>query len=256
MSERDRHVGSAVASNAVADALFEDPRLAVLYDPLDPDRRDLDAYAAMVTEFGALTVLDVGCGTGTFACMLARDGREVTGLDPAAASLEVARGKPGADRVQWFHGDITALPQVSVDLVTMTGNVAQVFLSDDEWLGTLRAARQNLRLGGRLVFEAREPARRAWEAWTKQESTTRVMVPGVGAVESWSEVTQVTDQLVTFQTVFNVAGETLRSQSTLRFRSRDEITATLHAAELAEVEVRDAPDRPGLEFVFIAKRVD
>jgi hypothetical protein len=59
----ERHFDSLVAFGAVADALFEDPHLAVLYDPLDPDRRDLDAYAAMVTEFGASSVLDVGCGT-------------------------------------------------------------------------------------------------------------------------------------------------------------------------------------------------
>src|SRR5215469_7708639 len=54
----------------VADAHFEVPRLAEIYDPLDPDRRDLDAYAAMAGEFGASTVLDIGCGTGTFACLL------------------------------------------------------------------------------------------------------------------------------------------------------------------------------------------
>ena len=243
-----------VASDAVADAAFEDPRLAVLYDPLDPVRDDLDAYAAMVTEFEARSVLDVGCGTGTFACMLARVGRDVVGVDPAAASLEVARVKPDADRVRWFHGDITAVPRLDVDLVTMTANVAQVFLTDDEWLRTLRVARENLRDGGRLVFETRDPERRAWKSWNKNESTTRAIVPGVGPVESWTEVTEVDDQLVTFQTSVHVAGEILTSQSTLRFRTRAEILATLHAAGFSEIEVRDAPDRPGLEFVFIAKR--
>lgn len=43
------------------DALYADPRLAPLYDPLDPDRSDLDAYLAMVEEFEARSVLDVGC---------------------------------------------------------------------------------------------------------------------------------------------------------------------------------------------------
>jgi SAM-dependent methyltransferase len=253
---RFRHAGALVALSAVADALFEDPRLAAVYDPLDPDRGDLDVYAALVAELGASSVLDVGCGTGTFACLLARAGRDVVGVDPAAASLEVAKGKPGADRVRWVHGDITAVPGLSVDLVTMTGNVAQVFLTDDEWLGTLRAARQHLREGGWLVFEVRDPERRAWESWTKKESVARATVPGIGAVESWSEVVQVAEQLVTFQTSFCIAGETVTSRSTLRFRERDEITATLHAAGFAELDVRDAPDRPGLELVFLAGRVD
>ena len=80
----------------VADAIFEEPRLAEIYDPLDPDRSDLDAYAALAGEFSAVSVLDVGCGTGTLACLLAARGLEVIAADPAAASLDVARRKPGA----------------------------------------------------------------------------------------------------------------------------------------------------------------
>ena len=63
--------GTRVASGCVADAHFENPRLAMLYDPLDPDRQDLDVYAAMAAEFGARDVLDIGCGTGALACLLA-----------------------------------------------------------------------------------------------------------------------------------------------------------------------------------------
>jgi len=69
----------------VADAVFEEPRLAEICDPLDPDRSDLDAYAALAQEFSARTVLDVGCGTGAFACLLAGRGMEVIAIDPAAA---------------------------------------------------------------------------------------------------------------------------------------------------------------------------
>jgi 2-polyprenyl-3-methyl-5-hydroxy-6-metoxy-1,4-benzoquinol methylase len=82
----------------VVDAIFGERRLADIYDPLDADRSDLDVYADLVDELGARTVLDVGCGTGTFACMLARRGKEVIGVDPAVASVDVARRKAGADR--------------------------------------------------------------------------------------------------------------------------------------------------------------
>jgi hypothetical protein len=37
----------------VADAHFEVRRLAEIYDPLDPDRSDLDAYAALAGEFAS-----------------------------------------------------------------------------------------------------------------------------------------------------------------------------------------------------------
>lgn len=102
----------------MTDAHYEHPRLEVeaIYDPLDPDRGDLEVYAAIADEFGAVRVLDVGCGTGTFALLLATRGREVTGVDPAAGSLRVARAKTGAERVRWLHGDATALPPLQADL--------------------------------------------------------------------------------------------------------------------------------------------
>jgi ubiquinone/menaquinone biosynthesis C-methylase UbiE len=94
----------------MADALFEEPRLAGVYDPLDPDRGDLVAYMAIAEEFGARSVLDIGCGTGTFACLLAGCGVDVIGVDPASASLDVARAKPGAERVRWLQCDAASLP--------------------------------------------------------------------------------------------------------------------------------------------------
>jgi SAM-dependent methyltransferase len=240
----------------VADAIFEDPRLASVYDPLDPDRSDLDAYTAMAAEFGARSVLDVGCGTGTFACLLATQGLQVIGVDPALASLNVARAKPGADAVRWLHGDATTLPPLRVDLATMTGNVAQVFRTEDEWAATLAGVRAALRPGGRLVFETRDPARQAWLGWTREQSFSRTDIPGAGVVQSWHELTAATDELVSFRSfvVFEADGAVITSDSTLRFRDRAAVADSLAAQGYRLDEVRDAPDRPGREFVFIARR--
>ena len=200
------------------DAAFADRRWAQLYDPLDPDRSDLDVYAAMCTEFGARSVLDIGCGTGTFACLLASRGISVVGVDPALASLEVARAKNRADRVTWIHGDATALPPLQVDLAFMTANVAQVFLTDDDWRATLAAAHAALKPGGRLVFETRDPARRAWLNWNRDASLETVTIPGVGAVRTWNDLLHVEGALVTFRGTAECAdGTVLTSDSTLRF---------------------------------------
>ncbi|MGW3078649.1 MULTISPECIES: class I SAM-dependent methyltransferase [unclassified Kitasatospora] len=240
----------------MADASFGHPRLAALYDPLDPDRGDLDAYVRMVQEFGARRVLDIGCGTGVFALLLAGRGIEVVGVDPALASVEVARAKPGAAKVRWIHGDATSLPALRVDLAAMTANVAQEITGRARWRGTLRGAFGALRPGGRLVFETRDPAARAWEEWTRERSHRVTEVPGVGPVESWVHLLGVRWPLVSFRWtyVFAADGQVLTSDSTLRFRERGEVERDLAACGFVVEEVRDAPDRPGREFVFVARR--
>ncbi|GGU35936.1 methyltransferase [Streptomyces coeruleorubidus] len=227
-----------------------------MYDPLDPDRADLEPYLRMAEEFGARRVLDVGCGTGVFALLLAERGVDVVGVDPAGASLEVARGKPGGEQVRWIQGDARALPPLTADLATMTGNAAQAVVDPDDWRRTLREARAALRPGGRFVFETRIPARRAWEEWNREATHTVTDVPGAGPVESWVDLLDVTGPLVTFRWtyVFASDGQVLTSESTLRFRERDEVEAELVAQGYVVDGVRDAPDRPGREFVFVARR--
>lgn len=237
------------------DPIFAEPRLARIYDPLDPDRSDLDPYLEMVAELGATAVLDLGCGTGTFACLLAQRGVDVVGVDPASASLDVARSKPGADGVRWIEGDATSLPPLAVDLVTMTGNVAQVFLADEDLLATLAGVRRALVAGGHLVFETRDPSREAWRSWTPEQSRRHTDVDGIGIVESWVEVLDVDLPYVTFRWTyrFETVGDALTSDSTLRFREREEILALLDGTGFAVDDVRDAPDRPGLEWVFVCR---
>lgn len=240
----------------MADDGFEVPRLAQLYAPLDPDRGDLDVYAAIVDELGARSVLDVGCGTGTFALMLASRGLDVVGLDPARASLDVARRKAGAESVRWLEGDATTLPPLQVDLATMTGNVAQVFVTDEEWASTLAGVRAALADGGHLVFETRVPERAAWREWTRDATYESTEVDGVGRVDTWVDATEVVGDLVTFRAsyVFASDGAVLTSDSTLRFRDRGTVERSLAAAGFAPVDVREAPDRPGREMVFVARR--
>jgi len=143
------------------DAIFAHPQLARIYDAFDGNRDDSDLYVDLIRGLDAQHVLDVGCGTGSLPILLARCGVNVTAVDPAAASLEVARSKGGAHRVTWILGDATTLPALQVDVVVMTCNVAQVFLTNAEWIATLQGIRGALAPGGRFVFETRRPERRA-----------------------------------------------------------------------------------------------
>jgi len=187
----------------MVDEEFRHPRLAAIYDALDLDRRDLDLYVDLVEEIGADRVLDVGCGTGTLAIILAERGHNVVAVDPAAASLAVARSKPGAQRVTWVDGDATAVQVADRDVALMTGNTAQAISDPEQWTVTLRVIRASLRPGGYLVFETRDPAARGWEHWTREATYRITEIPGAGTVTSWVEVTAVEWPLVSFRWTWN-----------------------------------------------------
>ena len=238
------------------DAIFAHPRLAAIYDAFDGDRDDLAAYLGIVRELGADRVLDVGCGTGCLAVLLADAGHTVVGVDPAAASIEVARSKDPAGRITWIEGDAAELPALGADLAVMTGNVAQVFLTEQDWTRTLRGIRAALRPSGYLVFETRRPERLAWLEWAADAAPVVLDIPGSGLVEQRRAVTGVSLPLVSLRSTYRFLadGAVITSTSTLRFRSRHEVEASLAACGYRVLDVREAPDRPGREFVFIAER--
>ena len=238
------------------DAIFAHPRLAPIYDAFDGDRDDLAAYLSIADELGADRVLDVGCGTGCLALLLAESGRVVVGVDPAEASLEVAKSKDRTARVTWRHGDATTVPAFGADLAMMTGNVAQVFLTDADWAQALAGIHAALRPRGYLVFETRRPERRAWEEWAADDAQVNLEIPGAGSVERRHEVTDVSLPFVSFRYTYRFLadGTVVISDSTLRFRSRGEVESSLVAHGYRVLDVREAPDRPGREFVFIAER--
>jgi SAM-dependent methyltransferase len=238
------------------DPIFAHPRLAPLYDALDGPRDDLPSYVGIAAELGARRVLDAGCGTGSLAILLAGAGRAVVGADPAGASLDVARSKDVGNAVTWVHADAAGIPPVAADLALMTGNVAQVFLADDDWADALRVIGAALRPRGYLVFETRRPERRAWQEWAADSSPVIRELPGIGQVERRGEVTAVDLPFVSFRYTytFRADGAVITSDSTLRFRGRQELESTLADADYQVLEVREAPDRPGHEFVFITRR--
>ncbi|MEC3973869.1 class I SAM-dependent methyltransferase [Amycolatopsis sp. H20-H5] len=240
----------------MADALFAHPRLAAVYDSFDGDREDLTAYLDIVAELGADHVLDLGCGTGCLSVRLAESGRTVVGVDPALASLEIAKSKDPAGRVTWLHGDATTLPALGADLAVMTGNVAQVFLTDRDWAQVLQGVHPALRPGGRLVFEIRRPERRVWEDWVADPARVALEIPGLGTVEQRREVTDVSLPFVSFRYTYRFLadGAVVTSDTTLWFRTRAEVESSLVAEGYRVLDVREAPDRPGREFVFITER--
>jgi ubiquinone/menaquinone biosynthesis C-methylase UbiE len=145
---------------------------------------------------------------------LASVGHVVTGIDPAGAMLAVARKKDGAEKVTWIEGIAAAAPSEAFDLALMTSHVAQVFVGDEEWTETLDDLARALVPGGRLAFDSRDPAARAWE--------------------SWPDVTAVGEGKVSFTSVNELPDGGIHAVgSTLRFRTEPELRESLETAGFA-----------------------
>ncbi len=92
------------------------------------------------------TALDVATGDGRTAVWLARRGWTTTGIDFSRAGLDLARARPGGERVTWVEGDIrTSSPRGLYDLIV----VAYLHLQDNE--STLRRIAGWVAPGGHLV---------------------------------------------------------------------------------------------------------
>jgi SAM-dependent methyltransferase len=244
------------------DLHYVDPRLVALYDIDNASRADTDFYLALAADLDARKIIDLGCGTGVLTRELATgsQGRVVIGVDPAAAMLAFARRQAGAERVQWVEGDARALGNATVDLVLMTGNVAQVFLDDAEWRATLDAIYAALRPGGHLAFESRNPLDRAWERWNRAATYEQIDSPN-GPMQCWLELVRVGESRVRFEghNVFMATGETLVASSELRFRTQAELTHSLRNAGFAIEQVygdwhRGPVTDTSRVMVFVARR--
>ncbi len=212
------------------DAIYADRVLTSLYDFLNPPGADTDFYLSLPKPGSA--ILDIGCGTGLLAAAFAKNGHDVVGLDPAPAMLDIARQRPGGERVCWVGADARDFDLArSFDLVVMTGHVFQVFLEDRDIAQLLGGIRRHLKPDGRLAFESRNPAARAWEYWTPDHSRRTIHHPTLGIVETWHELEEVGRERVSFSSFASVPGFSapLVSHSVLAFRSRARIGALLDA---------------------------
>lgn len=174
---------------------------------------------------------------GALAVDLADRGLRVTGVDPAAAMLDLARRRPGAGRVTWREGTADDLPDAAADLVVMSGHVAQLLVADTDWQRALRHVRRTLRDGGHLAFETRDPAARAWRGWTEAATRQVLPHPDGGRYEAWVEVAQETTDATGTTVVLHghtvlPSGEHVVTPETLRFRDLERLRADLAGAGL------------------------
>lgn len=134
-------------------------RFAEVYDELMTDI-PYAQYVEWISRFAPATqyknLLDIGCGTGTLACLLHEAGYNVTGIDLSEDMLSVASARMNAngismplyamsmDELDGFDNlDVAIIPIDSINYVKEEANVFE----------TLKRIYESLRDGGQLFFD-------------------------------------------------------------------------------------------------------
>jgi ubiquinone/menaquinone biosynthesis C-methylase UbiE len=98
-------------------------------------------------------ILEIACGTGTMAALMAQSGRRVMGMDRCLEMLQVARAKCGGPN-RFVQGDMRALPFAGeFDLVLCLYDSINYLLNPKEITGFLTTARRLIKPNGIFVFD-------------------------------------------------------------------------------------------------------
>ncbi len=237
------------------DEHYEHPRLAAVYDLFSGWSVDRDFYLSLAGD-PPQQILDLGCGTGLLCDAYAVRGHRVTGVDPTAAMLGIARQKPHGDAIAWVQASAQAFrSEQRFDLIIMTGHAFQVLLDDADVLAGLTTMRHHLKPTGRAVFESRNPAIDWAAAWN---GDWELVHEGV-TIRETTEVLARVGERISFEQRYQFPDETLVSRSELRFLPRQTIEAQLAAADLrVEALYGDwdaAPFNPAAskEMIFVVR---
>ena len=125
------------------------------------------------------SILDLGCGTGNHALVLAKRGYRVTGIDSSAGMLRVARKKGrGRSNLAFVRADMRSfsLGRTFDAAISMDGAFTHL-LTESDLLAHLRTVRRHLGPGGVYVFEFAQPLKTETEGpgWIYHDAPARII---------------------------------------------------------------------------------
>lgn len=236
---------------------YTSARLAALYDLDSPWSEDRDFYLALADR-DKMDILDLGCGTGLICDAYAAAGHNVTGVDPAASMLAVAKQKPHGHKINWIEAnaqDFNANKQF--DLIIMTGHAFQVLVDDSDISAAFANIYKHLKPNGKFVFESRNPD---WDWASKWIYKLDLVTPDGTVVES-RDLKSFDGNIMTFDLTYQFSNETLQSHSVLRFLTAKQITDRLAAQGLKTTRLigdwdgADFDQYKSKEMIFFASPV-
>ena len=103
---------------------------------------------------GGKRLLELGCGTGDHACLLAAAGYEVTAIDSSAQMVEQARRKNAGSSINFRMGDARDFrAERHYDTVAAFFHVASYQTTDDDIRRLFETASNHLAPGGLFIFD-------------------------------------------------------------------------------------------------------
>ncbi|MBD8027699.1 class I SAM-dependent methyltransferase [Ureibacillus sp. 179-F W5.1 NHS] len=214
--------------------------IPLVYDQINRWGKDDEFFLALLKKINAKKLADLGCGTGRLTTHFAKAGYHITAIDPNEEAIEYAKRKENSDKVTWIVGDSTNLETNAYDVVIMTANVAQVFLTEESWQNVISDVHRALKSGGHFIFDTRNPLAKAWEEWEKDE-TPDVATDQVSGelLEIWTEYEGFIDDVFTFYETVKIArtGEiVVHEKMQLKFRTQENIHESLQQVGFSRIQ--------------------
>jgi SAM-dependent methyltransferase len=226
--------------------------IADLYDPWSVSvTEDVSFYVEEAKRAGS-PVVELAVGTGRIAVPTAAEGIRVIGIDSSPGMLDVCRARAElagvAELLDLRLGDLADPPvDERVRLVTCPFRSYLHLLDDEARLGALRAARELLVPGGRLVFDVFAPGADdiadTHGRWLERE-------PGIFERADWDTRARTL--------TLSVRGDSGATTFTLAWLSPDEWRSLLERAGFQVIGFYGwfdkRPHRGGEDTVWVARR--
>jgi SAM-dependent methyltransferase len=218
------------------DATFGDDYLYFYAESIDAQHSDDDA-AEIIGHLDlapSAHLLDAPCGHGRIARRLAAAGYRVTGVERAAANLEIARAEPSGagSPPTYLQGDLRRLPVDGPFDAAICWFTSFGYYDDADCRTVLSEFRRVLRPGGTLLIETMHHDAAVRHFTSAPEAT--VVTRGDDTQVDVSRFDPLTGRMVTERTVYR-DGQVRRSSHFIRLPTPPEWVEWLSSAGFGEV---------------------
>jgi len=194
----------------------------------------------------AQSILDLGCGTGTHATLLAKEGYQVQGVDLSEEMLHQAddqRSQLPADlqaRLQFSQGDIRQVRlNQTFDVVLSLFHVISYQTTNEDLLAAFETVKQHLKPGGIFIFDvwygpavlSDRPTVRVKRLEDEEIQVTRIAEPVMYANENWVDV----NYQVFIRDKESDGVEELKESHRMRYLFKPELDLLLQQTDMKEI---------------------